>query len=165
MMLGFKKQFEKYVEDGSKRHSIREKGGRQWRPGMVADCFVNPRQKSMRCLGRWTVTKVQDIRIAVLPAKDWITFNGGARGTVVLTAGVWIDGVQVEPDELGLLAWRDGFRGNGKGPAAFVQMMGFWKGRLPFEGDLIHWDYDHPVGSPAERKPRGRKPGRPRVAA
>jgi hypothetical protein len=28
---------------------------------------------------------------------------------------------------------------------ALVTMMEFWNGRLPFHGQIIHWDYDHPV--------------------
>jgi hypothetical protein len=154
MMLGFKKQFETYVEEGSKRHSIRARGGRRWKPGVVADCFVNPRQKTMRCLGRWTVTKVEEIRIRLV-----------VRGKVLLEIAV--AGEVLSHDEANALAWRDGFRGNGR-EGALEQMAGFWRknhGLEVFEGDLIHWDYDRPVGSPAERKQTAGRPGRPRKVA
>jgi hypothetical protein len=154
MTLGFKKQFETYVEEGSKRHSIRARGGRRWKVGDVADCFVNPRQKSMRLLGRWRVVKVEPIEIR--PA----TFHATP------SLEIWIAGEMLSDDEANALAWRDGFRCNGRG-GALMQMAGFWRknhGLSTFEGDLIHWDYDHPVGSPAERKPR-RSAGRPRKVA
>lgn len=147
MMLGFKRQFETYVEEGSKRHTIRAKGGRQWKPGVIADCFVNPRQKTMRCLGRWPVTKVEDIEIR----------SRGAAGGLV----IYVAGVMLSTDEANALAWRDGFRDAGR-HGALAQMAGFWRDRLPFDGDLIHWDYDHPAVDPGARKARTGKRGRPR---
>ncbi len=137
MLLGFKRQFAPFVREGSKTHTIRDKGGRVWKPGVVCDCFVDPRQKTMELLGRFPCVRVQDIRIDILPAARWIRIAGG----LVITSEVRIDGTALELSELGPFAWRDGFRDNGKGPAAFVQMLGFWRGRLPFEGDLIHWQY------------------------
>lgn len=156
MMLGFKRQFEKFVENGTKRHTIRDKGSRRWRVGMIADCFVNPRQKTMRCLGRWPVLKIDDVQIKILPMAEWIR-----KGPAVITAGVWINDERISLDECNALAWADGFRGNGR-DGAFVQMLGFWRGRLPFLGDMIHWDYDRPVGKPKERDIRRSKAGRPR---
>jgi hypothetical protein len=34
----------------------------------------------------------------------------------------------------------DGFRSRGR-KGAIAEMMEFWKGRLPFEGHIIHWAY------------------------
>lgn len=139
MMLGFKRQFETYVEEGSKTHSIRAKGGRDWKRGDVADCFVNPRQKTMRLLGRFPVVKVDDIRIFIVPMSEWITVAG-----VVYTAAIEINGERLSLDECNVFAWRDGFRGN-ESSGAFLQMLGFWNREhglaKPFEGVVIHWAY------------------------
>lgn len=65
MILGFKKQFHAFVQDGSKTHTIRAKGKRRsFRPGDMCDCYGNHRQKSMFLLGRFPCVKVQKIRIA-----------------------------------------------------------------------------------------------------
>lgn len=133
MLLGFKRQFEPFVQDGSKRHTIRALGKRRaFRVGDICDCYVDPRRKTMRLIGRWPCVKVEDIHI-------WVNRR------------VFIDGVRLSHDECDELAWRDGFRLPPKN-SAFVQMMMFWEGRLPFHGQLIHWDYDHPVTREARRK-------------
>lgn len=51
MLLGFKRQFAKYVEEGSKTHTVR--GFRKISPkvGDICHCYVDPRQKTMRLLG------------------------------------------------------------------------------------------------------------------
>jgi hypothetical protein len=44
--------------------------------------------------------------------------------------------------EKNALAVRDGFRGiDGDEQYALAQMMGFWKGRTPFVGNVIHWKF------------------------
>src|SRR5271166_1223365 len=97
--------------------------------GRRMDCYVNPRQKSMKLLGRWPCVKIQDIFIAA-------------------DLTIWVDGVRLVGDEMGLLAESDGF-------TSFSQMMNFWDGRLPCEGYIYHWDPDKPMEVP--RKPRRRR--------
>jgi hypothetical protein len=128
MMLGFKARFEKKILSKEKRHSIRAKRkGRQWRVGDRCDCYVNPRQKSMRLLGRWRCVKLQDIRIE---AKTH-------QATTFLF--IWIDGQgPLTKDEAELLARADGFKD-------LYEMADFWSGRLPFHGDIIHWNPDVPI--------------------
>jgi hypothetical protein len=133
MTLGFKRQFETYVQEGSKRHSIRGKGGREWKRGDVADCFVNPRQKTMRLLGRFPVVKVEDISIR--------------ERKIGATLTIEVAGSRLSEDEAGMLAWRDGFRDNGIG-GALDEMAEFWRGRLPFEGVIIHWEYAAELAGP-----------------
>lgn len=117
MLLGFNRRFAPFVEDGSKTHTIR--AGKRWRPGMRCDCYVDPRQKTMRLLGRWPCVKVEPIRIT-------------EQHTIIIYGQV------LDFEECNALAWRDGFRDSG--PAkAFPDMMEFWTGRLPFEGQIIHW--------------------------
>lgn len=128
MLLGFKPRFAPFVADGSKTHTIR--GTRKIRPrvGETCHCYVNPRQKTMRLSGRWPCVKVEDIEIEILPP----IFLDQA-GPVVR-----INGEALSDDECQALAWRDGFRNNGRNQA-FQEMLEFWKGRLPFRGQVIHW--------------------------
>jgi hypothetical protein len=53
MLLGVKRRFAEFVEDGSTRRTIR--GYRKMPPkiGEVCHCYVDPRPKTMRLLGRW----------------------------------------------------------------------------------------------------------------
>jgi hypothetical protein len=131
MLLGFKPQFEEKILAKEKRHTIRAKRKRRpIRAGDRLDCYVNSRQKSMRLLGRWLCTKVQDIEIA------------GAHGYFVT-----IDGATLDRDELENLARADGFEN-------FRDMSAFWIGRLPFHGDMIHWDPEQPQPGPRRKGKR-----------
>lgn len=152
MMLGFKDQFVPYVEDGSKRHTIRS--GERWKAGMRADLYARPRQKGMRLLFRAIVTRVEPIYIGTLPyAPD---------GEIDIV----IQGQRLSQNERDSFAWRDGFRwrpepcahccnwaacnalqvcrqiGSAKDSGCFKRMMDFWDGQLPFTGQIIHWDYE-----------------------
>jgi hypothetical protein len=135
MLLGFKRRFAPMVEDGSKTHTIRAKRkGKQWRPGMMCDCFVDSRQKTMRLLGRWMCTKVEDALIY-------------ERGDG--SFGVIVGEHELDNAEKNTFAWRDGFRSNGV-DGAFEEMIAYWKeehgngnNALDFAGDLIHWRFDH----------------------
>jgi hypothetical protein len=133
MLLGFKPQFEKPIRKKRKRHTIRAKrrGRRQIRVGDRLDCYVNARQKSMRLLGRWLCTKVQDVEIHWHPG-FWIVINGE----------------KLTHDESEALARADGF-------ASFWDMIKFWENRLPFSGYMIHWDPNRP--QPGPKKGRRKK--------
>lgn len=121
MLLGFKRMFAPYVEEGSKTHTIRGERKRPPKVGETCHCYVDPRQKTMRLLGRWSCVKVEQI---------------------VITEGhnVFVDGQCFTHDERQALAWRDGFRQAGR-DRAFELMMDFWEGRLPFRGTIIHWKW------------------------
>lgn len=130
MLFGFRGMFETFVVEGSKTHTIR--GRRKIRPrvGKVADCYVDSRQKTMRLLGRWPITKVEEIRIE----EHWPGLK------------VTIDGVELDPAEANLLFHRDGFRDRtGETYCSMAQARMFWADNLPFVGDLIHWDFERPV--------------------
>ena len=58
MLLGFKRRFAPFVEEGSKTHTIRAKRKIAPKVGETCHCYVDPRQKTMRLLGRWTCVKV-----------------------------------------------------------------------------------------------------------
>ena len=131
MLLGFRRQFEPSVLDGSKSHTIRSI--RKFPPnvGEICHCYVDPRQKTMRLLGRWPCVRVEHIRIE--------------RGSFSWPLKIWIDGAKLDNSEVEALFWRDGFRG---GPTnASFQAAQFWKQRLPFEGHIIHWNWNAPASA------------------
>lgn len=132
MLLGFKRRFAPFVKDGTKTHTIRRKRKIAPRPGEVCHCYVDPRQKSMRLLGRFVCTKVDDIRIQVC-------FTAHGPDSVYM----WINDNRLDHDEMNQLCWRDGFR-----PVrridAWIAFAHCWKemhGLRDFHGDLIHWRY------------------------
>lgn len=134
MNLGFKDQFCPFVEDGTKRHSIR--GGERWKVGMRADAYQRPRQKGMRLIFRAWVIKVQSIVIAEVPMEDQCEQGVGPLA-------VWIDGIQLDDLEIEAFFWSDGFRHTGSNSS--VQAWAFWVDRFEagsWAGQLIHWDYD-----------------------
>jgi hypothetical protein len=120
MLLGFKRRFAPMIQRGEKTHTIR--GYRKIPPriGEICHCYVDPRRKTMRLLGRWPCVKLQQISIS----ED---------------AQIRIDGLPIEGDEKELLARRDGF-------SSFEEMLRFWEGRLPFKGQIIHWQFSRSTG-------------------
>lgn len=136
MILGLKDQFVPFVEDGSKRHSIR--AGERWKAGMRADLYARPRQKGMRLLFRAFVVKVEPICIFIEP-------DGGPK--------IVLDGCLLHHAECDLFAYADGFRDGCTDSreyctvGAFAQMIEFWQrthdlAARPFVGQIIHWDYE-----------------------
>lgn len=150
MLLGFKSRFAAFVENGTKTHTIRATRKITPHAGEICHCYANPRQKTMRLLGRWPCIKVEPVQIFMC---------GDGRFSV------HIGEHELTQDEKDLLAWRDGFRSY---KPAFVEMMRFWSethgnsfavlvnsaayppgepvaitchAALDFSGHLIHWDY------------------------
>jgi hypothetical protein len=139
MLLGFKRRFEPYVLDGSKRHSIRAFRKRYFRAGDICDCYGDVRQTSMHLLGRFPCVRVEIISI----------FHRGDG-----SLAVYIGGQELTASEKDLLAWRDGFRSNGSEArpcGCFAEMTDFWLEEhgvrphryaprsLDFQGQIIYW--------------------------
>lgn len=139
MLLGFKRQFAPYVEEGSKTHTVRGLRKNLPRVGEVCHCYVDPRQKTMRLLGRFECTGVQAIVISETGIQ-WAPLT------------VKIDGVPLTVDEANAFFHRDGFREEwGETYTYMHQAAAFWKGKeFPFEGHLIHWSFE-----PGTAVPRG----------
>lgn len=144
MNLGFKDQFEAYVAEGSKTHTMR--AGERWKAGMRADLYMRPRQKGMRLLFRAIVTKVEKVDI-------YLSQKGK---TEVLY--IEIEGQVLSDDETESFLWRDGFRAEGRRTST-QQATLFWRKQLAngraFYGQIIHWDFE---------KRFMEKPGKPRSA-
>jgi hypothetical protein len=148
MMFGFKRQFEPFVLDGSKTHTIRAKRKRPPRPGDRLDLYGDPRQKTMHLLGRHPCTKIDDVRIELHVPYEILRepihlLKHFAEYPWIFR--VWINGSELDRDERNALAWADGFRGSGRQP--FAEMCDFWiknygksKKPLRFSGDMIHWN-------------------------
>ena len=134
MLLGFMRRFAPFVVDGSKTHTIRAKRKNPPRVGEICHCYVDPRQKSMKLLGRWKCIKVEPVEI----------YERSHRSFDIV-----VDSITLTEDERNALAWADGFR-NCDRDKAFRLMMAFWmtthgnahrKELFVFEGDIIHWQF------------------------
>lgn len=144
MLLSFKRRFEPFVEDRSKRHTMRNPRKNPIRAGDRLDCYVDPRQKSMRLLGRWRCTKVETITLE-LDAKC-SPFQPDALK-------ITIAGVLLSNDEAEAFAWRDGFREPGR--SSRQQLIDCWLGEMdrcfPWSGELNHWDPTVAIAKPAKK--------------
>ena len=135
----FKQRFRAMVLDGTKRHTMRATRKHRQRVSDTCYLYCGLRTKAVEFLFAAPCTKVEDV---VLPE----------LGVLI------VSGTELSADECEQLAWRDGFRPELETDAAsrrrnaFELMMRFWatehvaKGRtLPWNGDLIHWDYERRV--------------------
>ena len=118
-LYNFKKRFAPFVLDGSKRHTIRAKRAHPDKPGNPVHLYTGLRTKAAKLLGRSICVRIEEIRIS----ED---------------QHVFVNFEMLSADEKNALAYCDGFRSRGVSHA-FEEMMEFWEGRLPFVGDIIHW--------------------------
>ena len=128
MLLNFQKRFVPFILAGEKTHTIRATRKTTPKAGEICHCYTGLRQKGAELLGRWRCVRVQDIEI-----------KGSFHAYAGFIGGVIIDGAQLAQDECEQLARRDGFED-------FAAMAEFWRGRLPFQGHVIHWDRNQPYG-------------------
>lgn len=129
-LYGFKKRFVPFVLEGSKTHTIRAHRTHQDKPGDICHLYYALRTKQATLLGRFPCTKVEEIKVCLSDSRP-LPFS---------TPLITVDGEILSLDECIALAWRDGFR-DGPREQAFDRMMAFWEGRLPFSGQIIHWNY------------------------
>lgn len=148
-LLGFKRRFAPMVLEGSKRHTIRAIRKIPVKVGDVCHCYVDPRQKSMRLLGRWRCTKVQGIRILADCTPE-------APPLIVLFTHEEGADLCLGAEEAERLFWVDGFREEPKDDLPWPhtrQAWEFWKGKeFPFESQMVHWDFDNPVAKAVKAK-------------
>ena len=127
--------------------------------GSAADAPV--RQVSgMRLLFRAPVVRVEEIEIfeyeaiqrgfgpiSPLGGNHCLNAHRGPSGESLL---VRIEGEGLAVDEARAFFYRDGFRAPGECPQ--YQALGFWKARLPFKGQIIHWDVAQRYAEKNERE-------------
>ena len=116
-LLNFKKQFVEPIRAGTKHHTIRAWRKYPVKKGELLYLYCGARTKScFRILPEPVpCTRAEPIDIEL---------GDGHR--------IYIAGVRLSQDECSRLAVADGF-------PDFPIMMAFWEGRLPFEGQIIHW--------------------------
>lgn len=112
--LNFKIMFRPKIESGFKRHTIRAERAIPIKRGDRLHLYTGMRTKACKLIFRTRCTRVQQIEI-----REWC---------------LKIDGELIFADECQQLAKHDGFEN-------FEEMMAFWKGRLPFKGQIIHWKF------------------------
>jgi len=145
-LYNFKIEFRPFIKDWSKRHTIRGERERPDMPGKVMHLFTGLRHPGAECLMRTrcvrrdfiVITDAHRIRIgASIGFSDYPALYGEGQ----FQRGGFVD---LDQDEQNALAWKDGFRPEGsslENPGdAFRLMMQFWEGRLPFQGNIYHWD-------------------------
>ena len=115
-LYNFQKRFVPDILAGRKTHTIRAERAHPDVPGNTLHLYTGLRQKGAKLLMRVCCTKVENIRIS-------------------LNGVIYVDDVVLSPDECEQLARRDGFLGR-------RSFMAFWKGRLPFEGHIIHLKFE-----------------------
>lgn len=120
-LYNFKPQFVPFLLDGSKTHTIRATRKHPDKPGDTLHLYTGLRRKGARLLMRVECVKVEPITIL------YFRNHRIAPKEVVI-----IDRYELNRDECEVLARRDGF-------SSFGEMMSFWDGRTPFEGQIIHW--------------------------
>lgn len=139
----FKSQFEPDIMADLKRHTIRAKRRHPDKPGSLLSLFVGMRTKKCRLLKRRLCVKVQDISIG--------PFEITRRGKTESVTQVLINGILLTACEMESLAKSDGFK-------SFAEMERFWDGRLPFEGDIIHWESDAAAAGNLASRTRDHRP-------
>ena len=122
-LYNFQKRFVLFILSGAKRHTIRATRKNPDKVGNTAHLFTGLRTKQTQLLGRYPITKIEPIEILECPCQQ----DHCQKVNVV------INGEALSYDEREKLAKLDGFRD-------FNEMKAFWKGRLPFKGEIVHWN-------------------------
>jgi hypothetical protein len=125
-LYNFQPQFVPKILSGEKRHTIRadRKDGRVPKPGEILHLYTGLRHRGALLLMRVPCTKVERIKI-----------EGGLVSTYsARPLYIHIDDNLLSLDESEQLARSDGF-------ASLLDMMVFWQGRTPFNGNIIHWRF------------------------
>jgi uncharacterized protein YqfB (UPF0267 family) len=123
MITGFKNRFEQPIEDGTKKHTIREDKNDRYKEGKWLHLAVGVRTKAYRLLKKVVCTGTQKIQI--------LYGNGGYfEGFAYQDVRVLIDGRELGYREVSELAKNDGFD---------MQDSFFKWFNKDFTGKIIHW--------------------------
>lgn len=122
-LYNFQPRFVLPIRSGTKRHTIRATRKYPDRVGDILHLYTGLRTKRTELLGRFPCVRVEDIEIlSGCNCVDQCPFP----------ARVKVNGQELNGDEREKLARLDGFKN-------FAEMAAFWKGRVPFSGQIIHW--------------------------
>lgn len=117
-LYNFQSRFVPKILCGEKTHTIRAKRVNPDKPGNTLHLYTGLRTKKAKLLMRVLCIRVEGIKIDCTP---------GGEPTNIAIEGIWLSKSEREA-----FARRDGFEN-------FADMMAFWKDRLPFRGDVVHW--------------------------
>jgi len=120
-LYNFQKRFVVPILAHKKKHTIRATRRHPDKVGNIAHLYTGLRTKKAMLLGRFPIVRIEEIEISGLDASPRI----------------FVANVELSPDEREKLARLDGFKD-------FTEMKQFWKGRLPFKGQIIHWNPSKP---------------------
>ena len=129
-LYNFQSRFVPFILDCRKMHTIRATRAHPDKPGNTLHLYSGLRQKGARLLMRVPCVKVEEIEIMHRIERFKNPDNGKIER--VEWFSIRIDDQELSGSENEELARRDGF-------SDFQEMMKFWDGRLPFEGQIIHW--------------------------
>ncbi len=114
-LLNFQPQFVAPIRAGTKQHTIRAHRAVPIRKGDKLYLYCGARRKgAFRILPE----PQQCTRVELI--------------TISASGHISIEGTKLAASEIQHLARADGFIDE-------IEMLAFWKSRLPFEGDIIHW--------------------------
>lgn len=128
-LYSFRPQFTAHIRSGRKKHTIRAKRKDGWveKPGNTMYLYENVRTKNGKHIDDRECARVEEIRIEMQVYVGKSVLLRGCQFPHVIVAGNDLSATEKEA-----LAFADGFD-------SFADMMKFWKGKLPFEGYIIHW--------------------------
>lgn len=161
----FQKRFVPYIQDGSKRQTIRSRRKHPAKPGDTLYLYYGLRTKHCRKLREEICTDARSIYISdfgiiifsrmltdpEIPVFQKKSLWGAAMfghdsvdQSPLNVADIYLE-IENPPEAFDRIAWRDGFRVTGSTenfPAGCFKLMLQWWRRtheLPFVGDIIYW--------------------------
>jgi hypothetical protein len=124
-LYNFQKRFVMPILNHTKCHTIRATRRHPDKVGNIAHLYTGLRVKNAaKLLGRFPIVKIEPIEISECPCH-------------CQKVNVTISNETLSHDEREKLARLDGFKD-------FTEMKAFWKGRLPFKGQIVHWNPSKP---------------------
>ncbi len=125
-IYNFKARFAPRILDGSKTHTIRPFRANADKPGNTLHLYTGLRTKSAKLLMRVPCVKIESLTMRRIERRDGVDL----ADDVLVT----IEGIELSRSECEAFSRRDGFEN-------FAHMIEFWDGRLPFTGQIVHWNY------------------------
>jgi hypothetical protein len=123
MITAFKKQFERPIQDGTKKHTLREDKNNRYTGGATLHLAIGVRTKMYRCLKKVLCTGTQEVLI--------LYGSGGYCDVFVYqNVRVVVDGKELSYPKIVQLAMNDGFNNTD----SFFR----WFNK-DFKGKIVHW--------------------------
>jgi hypothetical protein len=122
-IYNFQPRFVPFILSGAKTHTIRADRVHPDRVGNTLHLYAGLRTKRAQLIFRAKCAAIEKIEIFSIDGESYRKSAGR----------IFIEGTALSRSEEEAFARRDGFKD-------FEDMMAFWNGRLPFKGQIIHWN-------------------------